>query len=417
MARNKITKRTVDEAKPGDRDSFVWDTEVRGFGLKVTPAGNKSYVFQYRSRGGGLRTHRVTIGRHGSPWTPDMARAEAKRLMGAVSQGGHPQQEKRQGRANATTLAFDTYIELFIERYLPVKWQRWQGEAARLLRREAKPHFGSTPLPLITKRDVTSLFDKLRSKPGIAKNVSTVLRKMFNWAEGRGDIEISPMLRIELPAGPAAKERYLCDAEMAAVWGETCASDHPYFALVRLLLVLGQRRDEVSEMRWGEIDLDAGIWTIPGTRTKNKKAHMVPLPALAVAELKRIPGREGWVFSASGKGPVQNWSYWKRRLSAAVQTNLVAAGFPAPQPWTVHDLRRSVGTGMQRIGINRDWVEATQNRALPGSMASRYQRHEFLEEKRDALDRWACHLQKAVTAYSIAALAKGVTAKVGSSTS
>src|SRR4051794_36695403 len=157
----KLTKRVVDEAKPSVNDLLIWDTQLKGFGLKVTPTGKKVYLYQYRIGGRAGRTRRYTIGLHGSPWTPDIARDEAERHAFAVKkQGVDPQLSRQMQRNDAVTLAFDKYAERFIEEYLPENWVKFQDEGARLLRREVVPHFRCTPLPAITKRDVTALFDK-----------------------------------------------------------------------------------------------------------------------------------------------------------------------------------------------------------------------------------------------------------------
>lgn len=394
MANQKLTKRVVDAAKPTASMYEIRDTIQKGFGVRIFPSGTKKFFFAYKMpKRHGARQGFVSIGTYASPWTVELARDEASRLSHSVRRNGEDVALARKAQSeDAVSLAFDTYAELFIRRYLPVKWERFCNEGTRLLRREAIPHFRNTPLPSVTKRDVTALFDKLSDRPGIAKNTSTVLRKLFNWAEARGDIPMSPMLRIELPKGPGKRKRYLDDNELAALWAVTLEFDHPYAALVRTLILLGQRRDEVANMKWEELDLEARTWTIPGQRTKNKHDHLVPLPQEALAELFARPNRTGWVFSVSGDRPIQNWSYWKRKLNPRVSQLLIERGAAAPNDWTLHDLRRSVSTGMQRLGFNRDWVEVTQNRALTGETARRYQLHEYLPEKWKTLTEWDRHI-------------------------
>ncbi|GAA4718555.1 tyrosine-type recombinase/integrase [Sphingomonas lutea] len=396
--RAKLTKRVVDEAKPAVKATFIWDTQLKGFGLKIEPTGTKTYLYQYRLGGRGVTPKRISIGKHGSPWTPDTARDEAERHAFAVKQQGiDPQAVKQQGRNDAVTLAFDKYAERFIKEYLPQNWQRWQNEGARLLRREVVPHFRSTPLPSIAKRDVTALFDKLKNRPGIAKNTSTVLRKLLNWAVERGELDHSPMDRIALPKAPAARERYLNDHELAALYRATEKLDHPYSRAVRTLIFTGQRRDEVADMVWTEVDLNEAQWTIPATRTKNGKSHIVPLSTQVITLLKATGTKKGYLFTASGNGPIQNWSYWKRKIDKLFAAELAVTKLPPPLPWKVHDLRRSVHTGMQRLGEHRDVVEALANRAVREGVAAVYQRHDYRAEMQRAAQRWADHITALVS--------------------
>ena len=392
MPAAKLTKATVDAAKPGEKDYFLWDGALSGFGLKVTPKGTKSYVFNYRTPGGraGI-TRRMTIGRHGSPWTPDTARREAERHAIASKQGNDPHADRKRQAIEAVTLAFEDYAEFFIDSYLSRRWSSWK-ESARLLRREAIPYFGSKPLPKITKRDVTGLFDRI-SSPGIATNTATVLNKLFNWAGSRGDIEHSPMFRISLPDAPKARERFLDDGEMAMVWTATQTLDHPLMQAIRVLLLTGQRRDEVGAMSWEEVDLAAMTWTLPASRSKNGKAHVVPITPSVLAEMRAAnSSAKGLVFSASGKQAASNWGYWKKKLDEAVESVITEKGADPIEAWRIHDLRRSVATGMQRLGISFEAIEAVANRTLVQGAGKAYHRHDYLEEKRAALHRWADHL-------------------------
>lgn len=396
MAKQKITKRTVDALQPSEKDHFIWDTELAGFGLKVTPSGKKIYVYRYRLGGRGSKQPRITIGNHGSPWTPELARKEAEKLAIRVKQGFDPRQEEIDAQRDAVSLAFDRYTEFFIENYLETEWERQSYEGSRLLRREAMPHFGSKALPAITKREIAIFFDGLKSRPGIAKNTSTVLRKLFNWAESRGEIAISPMHRMALPKGPDSRERFLDDSEIARVWIATRATQHPYMVAFRMMLLTGQRRNEVGEMVWEEVDLEARTWTIPGARTKNKKAHVVPLSDSAIAELEAMPHRTGLIFTTSGAKPIKDWSRWRQRLVKHVAKITALLEQVPLEPWHHHDLRRTVSTGLQRLRVDGDTIKALANHDLHSGVAGRYQRHAFLEEKRQAVELWDRHIAQIV---------------------
>jgi integrase len=155
---------------------------------------------------------------------------------------------------------------------------------------------------------------------------------------------------------------------------------------------MGQRRDEVADMTWAEVDLNKAIWTIPGTRTKNGKPHVLPLAQVVIDHLKAAGTKKGYLFTASGDRPIQNWSYWKRKIDKLFASELAEAKLPAPADWTIHDLRRSVATGMQRIGEHGDVIEAFQNRQVRQGNAGRYQRHDYPAEMRAAGQRWADHI-------------------------
>jgi integrase len=391
--RKKLTKASVDAANWPVEGRVVWDTDLKGFGLRVTPNNTKTYIFQYRMGGRGTRCRTLTIGRHGSPWTPEKARKAAEEHSISVRQGNDPQSQKLMRRSDAEELAFDKYVERFVTDYLEVQWPGSGVEAKRLLNREAVPHFRSTPLPSISKRDVTALFDKLKPRPGIAKNTSTALRRLFNWACERGELDHSPMDRVPLPKGPVARDRYLGDAELTALWKATLRFDHPYASLVRALILLGQRRDEVGAMTWEEIDVENAVWLLAKDRTKNNKAHAVPLSKQALAELQSSPHEEGFLFSVNGKKPLQNWSKLKIKLDKLFDEEAKKAGLEKPAAWKLHDLRRSVATGMQRLGEHVDTVEAFCNRQVREGVAGRYQRHAYEDEKRAAAQRWADHVE------------------------
>lgn len=182
MARGKITKRAVDALQPGASDTFLWDDELRGFGLKVTPAGKRSYVYQYRIGGRGAKTKRWTIGSHGSPWTATTARTEAERLALLVGQGTDPVDAERLRRKQAETLGFTGYVDTFAKNYLMTEWgDSWQL-AKRRLEMYAVPALRDRPLPEIRAFEITAILDKVRDKPALARNLYAVMRKLFNWA-------------------------------------------------------------------------------------------------------------------------------------------------------------------------------------------------------------------------------------------
>jgi hypothetical protein len=211
----KITKRAVDSLQPSTSQAFVWDTEVKGFGLKVTAKGKRTYIFQYRTGGREAATQRVTIGEHGSPWSPDSARKEALRLAGLVRQGGDPREDARQRRKAAVTLAFSDYADFFVERYLKVNWKTWR-EAERILNRDVKPVFRRRPLPSITKADIDDLLGGMDDRPALKRQAYAILNKLFNWAMKRWPRSLSRPTRPHTPSD-----------RISSSWPELCSVARP----------------------------------------------------------------------------------------------------------------------------------------------------------------------------------------------
>lgn len=401
MATGKVTKRAVDALKPGPRDVFLWDTDRKGFGVKLTPAGKLVYILQYRMGGRASPVRRYTIGSHGT-WTPIKAGEEAERLLRLVAQGTDPASEKQRSRVVAIELAFDTYADRFLEREVKPNWKRSYGFAESLLRLHIKPAFGKTPLPSIGRADLVRLFDGLPAdKPAVRRNSFAVLRRLFRWAKGRGDLDRNPLEGFEAPAVVESRDRVLTDDELRLVVLASHDLTAPYGPFVRLLAITGQRRNEVAELDWKELDRDKRQWLLPSARAKNGVEHLIPLSDLAVAELDRLAGgwvwsRRGLVFPATATTPISGFSKAKKALDEAMVKALVADHPDAAlDPWRLHDLRRSMATHMQRLGIPGDVIEACENRIAGRSKSGAariYQRHDFESEKRAAMDRWATFL-------------------------
>lgn len=414
MPAGLVTKRSVDELEPAERDLFLWDRQVHGFGLKVTPAGSKSYVLQYRMGGRATPTQRYTIGKHGSPWTPDKARRKAIRLLEDVRRGNDPREANRLRAQICIELAFDLYLKRFLELYGKEHWSRnTYASAESNLRRYVLPILGRRPISEVRRREIVGIFDALPAgKPALARSLFAHTRKLFSWAVERADLEQSPFAGMTSPPAVASRERVLSDRELRLVWLGSYKLDAKYGALVRLLMLLGQRRDEVAGVDWSELDQANRMWIIPGTRTKNGITHDVPLGTGAVAEFdalspkdRRDPSRTRWpeagyVLSSASRTPISGFSKAKKMLDQAVAEyartggSSPASSIALQQGWRLHDLRRTVATGLQRLGVRFEVTEAVLNH-VGGSrsgVAGVYQRHEWKEEKRAALDAWAVHL-------------------------
>lgn len=401
MPTSKLTNRMVEAATAGGRDAFFWDSELRGFGLKVTPSGSKIYLVQYRMGGRGSPTRRYTIGRHGT-WSPQTARDEAVRLLREAESGVDPQSAAKAREYTEQDLAFDSYAERFLRDFGKRKWRpRTYSSAESNLRRWVIPVLRRKPLPSITRPDITSVFDKLPpGSPALPRNIFNLVRKLFSWSVERGDLNQSPLNGMPTPSAVTSRDRVLDDHELILVAAMAGDLNPPFGQFVRMLIATGQRRDEVSGMAWNELDQRTAEWRLPPARTKNNVKHLVPLNSIAMRELDALAGGERWptngyVFTTTGRSPVSGYSRMKRQLDALI--SLANGGRPIAS-WRLHDLRRTFATNMQRLDVRFEVTEALLNH-ISGSRAGVggiYQRHDWGPEKADAVARWASKLHALV---------------------
>jgi len=324
------------------------------------------------------------------------------------SRGIDPQEAKQDRDRKAIDLAFKPYSERFVEDCLKVKWKSWHGEADSLLRLYAVPVLGNKPLPDITRTDIRAVLSKPKGKTATKRNLFTVLRRLFKWAVSEGDLVESPISGMEPPPAPPSRDRVLSDIELRLVWLGTEKMEYPFGPLIRLLMITGQRLEEVAGLEWSELSQDKSRWSIPASRAKNNEAAELPLSSLAVAEIaglakRRTKGktdkwpRTGLVFTTTGKTSVSGYSRAKRRVDRETAA-LAKKEKPVMtiDPWRFHDLRRTLATGLQRLGVRFEVTEAVLNHvgSSRSGIAGVYQRHDWADEKRAALDAWAGHIER-----------------------
>lgn len=395
MATGRITKRTADAAISAGLAKFLWDDTLKGFGLKTLPSGRASYVLQYRMGGAEAKSRRYTIGTHGSPWTPTTARLEAERLLILIAQGIDPAEAARQRRREAVDLAFSNFADRFLK---ACKGAGWRRLVERSLRLHVKPVLRDKPLTKITRIDIVAVLDRMPDEQlGNRRNVFAVMRRLFKWAISRGDIERSPMEGMETPPAVRPRDRWLTDEELRRVWIHA-PSTHPCFGpIIRLLMLTGQRREEVNDMSWAEIDRAERLWRLPGARTKNHEPNLVPLNDLAITVLDDLAHgpqwpRHGRVFATSTGARYTGYHKSKIKIDRLLKQD----GGEAVPEWRLHDLRRTVATGFQRLGGRFEVTEAILNH-VSGSRAGVsgiYQRHNWKAEKEAALRDWGEHIAK-----------------------
>ncbi len=399
MATGKITKRTVDALASAAISGFLWDEDLKGFGVKSLSSGSSVYVLQYRMGGRESKSRRYTIGNHGSPWTPATARAEAERLSLLIGQGIDPVEAEKQRRRETVDLAFSNYANQFGD---SCKGKGWTTLVRRSLRLHVVPVLGSKPLPTITRADVVAVFDAMPPEQmANQRNVFAVIRRLFKWAVRRGDLERSPMEGMETPPPVKARDRWLSDSELHRVWIHAPKCHRCFGPIVRLLIATGQRREEVTGLHWEELNRAERHWQLPGHRTKNGEPNSIPLNDLAIGVLDGVAAGEKWprrgrIFPTATGAGFTAYAKGKKKLDRLIAED---GGDPVA-PWRLHDLRRTLATGFQRLGVRFEVTEAMLNH-VSGSrsgVAGIYQRHDWKEEKREAVKIWSDHLSKAFTA-------------------
>jgi integrase len=327
------------------------------------------------------------------------ARRLAQDALDLVAEGKDPAAEKQASKSQygLGSDLFGTVAAEFVERHARPNTRLSSARLTELwLAKDILPKWGNKRIQDITKRHVLDLLDSIIERGGglSANRVLAVIRKLFNWAVQRGIITASPVAGIKAPLTERSRDRVLSDDEIRWLW---LASDaYPFGSMAKLLLLTGQRRNEVSGMTSGEIDLDKALWTIPGGRTKNDEKHEVPLSDAAlsvIASLPRIKSDKGYLFTTNGKTHVSGYSRAKAMLDKAmleIARQERGADVEIPR-WTFHDLRRTAVSGMARLGIALPVIEKVVNHSS-GSFAGIvgvYQRHSFADEKCTALRAWA----------------------------
>lgn len=411
-----LTKRAVDAAEPERgsenqlRRTIYFDRDVKGFGLLVTEQGSKSFIVKYRAGSGrSAPTRRVTIGRYGSPWTVEQARIEAKRILGEVASGRDPateRAEKRRGVDNDRTVA--AIVGRWLKR--DQAENRTVDEVRRIMTREVLPRIGSMPMAEVRKRDIIELIDGVADRaPVRANRVLAHTKRLFKWAAARDLIETDPAAHIEKPSLETKRDRVLSDSELVEIWQALDGLTPPFAAGVRLLMLTAARRAEVFEATWPELVGEA--LHLPAERAKAKEGRVIPLSHLAVDIVKALPrfasdeietageAPKPWMLTLDGKHAFSNCGHAKttldRRILAA-RRKQDGGRAESITLWRLHDLRRTVATGLQRLGVRLEVIETVLGH-VSGSRAGIvgvYQKHRFDAEAREALAVWAAHLQR-----------------------
>ena len=365
MAVGKVTISSINKLS-----GWLWDTYVTGFGARKQTNGTFFYV---RYRHNGQQTVR-SIGRHG-PWTPDTARARAKQLLGVVAGGIDPFAQALSGEG------FPAAVDRYLERKRSLKSF---SETERYLRDHSAP-LHSLRLSQIDRRKIAALLGDVETSRGpVARNrLRSTLSAFFVWCLQEGLLETNPVAGTGKADEGGSRERVLSPDELRALWRGL--GDDEFSNAVHLLLLTGQRRNEIGKLTWSEVDLARKMIVLAPARTKNSRQHELPLSAQALAIIERLPRRNTTDFLFAKRG-FTNWNGGKQELDQRIGI----------APYRIHDLRRTAATGMAELGVLPHIVEQALNHVSghKAGVAGVYNRSKMSDAVREGLQRWADHIDR-----------------------
>jgi integrase len=383
----KFSQTTIAKFKvpAGKVEHIEFDEAMRGFGLRIRVGDkgeHRTYIAQYKI---GSKHRRITLGDVNKVVLKD-AQEHAKKIFGSVAHGYDPANEKAERRSAASHT-----LDATVARYLEAKATELKPRSMVEVKRHLEKDWQSLhnlAIASIGRANVAATLSAIaKTKGGVTANRARAsLSAMFKWAIGDGLCENNPVTGTNRQTENGHRERSLSDSEVAKVW--LAAPENDYGNIVKLLLLTGCRREEIGSLRWSEIDLEAQTITIAKERTKNGMEHVAPLTDVAISVLRGIRrrGDRDYVFGIARDGGFSGWAKAKIALDKAVALK---------EDWRLHDLRRTVRTGLGKLGVQPHVAEAVLNH-LPPKLIRTYDRNTYTAEKRDALGKWTTHLKVVV---------------------
>lgn len=382
--KQKLTDKGVKNLKPNPAKRFdVRDTVLQGFILRVSPTGTKTFCLLKRVN---RVVRRQTLGHY-----PIMSLAEARercrQLLYEIETGDF---EIKTGVEIVKKPSLGEIIPEYIEKHAKARNKDWKRKAA-LLRKFVSLH--SKRIDKITRGDVVKACDDIHMYAPVSANRSLAhLKHLMSWCVDRGIIETSPIVGLKPLAKEKPRERVLCDQELTFLWSACADEGYPFGDCLKILILTGQRRAEVAEMRWSEIDLENRIWILPSERAKNGRQHTIPLSDTVIDNLTSLPRFLGsdFVFTTTGRSPISGFGRVKKRLDQTMPASTV--------PWTIHDIRRTMSTNLAKMGVPQPVTEAILNHktGVVSGVAAIYNVYSYSEEKREALNAWSKRLHEVV---------------------
>src|ERR671919_1573599 len=413
MARRRLSELMIGRVAPPKAGRLeLADAVLPGLSLRITPDGTRSFALRYRIDG---KQQRLTLGRYDPErFNLAAARAKARIALDQRDAGKDPAKVRREVGPERGTVAEG--VDDFAERHLRRNTKR-AHDIEQILHRDVVRCWGERSMASITRRDVLDLIDEVvdRGSPVAANRLLSWIKTLFAWAVARGIVETNPATGIKPPHRERPRERSLSEDELPHVWGAFEAMGCPFGVIGKLLLLTAQRRGEVAAMRWDQLDLDAGVWHLPGESTKAGREHVVPLAPQVVEILRQVPRIEGspLVFPAnraSSTNPASGFSKALLRLGEAVAEHRAKEAGRDPEKvplqewtipgWTWHDLRRTAATGMAKLNVSPHVCERVLNHSagrMMSQIARVYNTHSYRNEVRQALELWAAEVERIVS--------------------
>ena len=381
----RLTTLSVENARARGARREIADGGARGLYLVVQPSGSRSWAVRYRISG---QSRKLTLG-DAEDVTLAMARLKAAEALAEVAAGRDPSKAKlaevaaeREKTGQTIKWAIDQFIEKYaMKATRPVTWRQYQ----RMLSRVVEPAWHGRSIHTIKRRDIIALVEVMGEEhPTMANRVLAVISKMFSWLESRDEIDIAPTRGVKRPSREKGRDRVLSNVELQRLLAVCGDLDQTTSAFLRLLIYTACRRSEIAGAEWGQIGDRELI--IPEEKSKNHRRHVVPLSGAAWAVIETLPRTSKYLFPARyGGGHFAGFAHAKLHVDALVQLD---------KPWSWHDLRRSVASGLQALGFGVELIEQIMGHVsgVYRGVVGVYQRHDFAEQKRMALQAWADHL-------------------------
>jgi integrase len=373
---------TVTPPRPGAERDVYRDTEAKGLENRVSSHGDKSWSIRYTPKG--RKRDRADYGNYPEISLAE-ARARAREIAAAATRGINlPKVEERQRdeerKAAKRPHSVGDLLDRYVEEYCKANQRRWKL-VERMLDIHVPPALRKKPLIELRRADLVELLDDLQNGKGLHAQVNRVRSQLvaaLNWAVEREYLDANPAAAVKRRKIEVSRDRVLSEDELRRIWHATDLLSNPSRSFVKALILTAQRRDEVRLMRWTEIDLDRALWILPAARNKGKRDHEIPLSAAMLALLGDRPRPGQPVFTTDGARPYAG----QQTLKGILDRNSGVSG------WTFHDLRRTAASGMAALHIPQDVIDRVLGHAKE-SLAGTYNRHQYLEEKRRALEAWA----------------------------
>jgi integrase len=417
--RVRLTLSLIEQAlrnpPPAGKTTFLRDSVVPGLALRIHPTGKATYTLLLPK---GQRKRLLNLEREWKEypdyWKQHLTRVREQASIELYPYRLHspvhsiigvstPNPSNQRQRSDGSTKV-GAVVREFTKRHLQTRTSfRHVRDSDVRFARFVLPKWKGRDITSITRKEVVSLANSVADEatPYVANRTLQLLSAMFNWGIATGLLEQNPASRVPHPCVEIVRDRVLSDQELALVWHSAEAVPDPWRAHLRLCILTGQRRGEVGSMRWDAINLEKAEWTLSARQTKSRRAHIVPLSPPALSLLTKLPKRFSvtgeecpWVFTTDGATPIGGYSQIKRRLDV-----WLAGRVERVEPWRVHDIRRTVATGLAELEVHPHVISAVLNHAPQGVTAQVYNRYSYAKEKREVLELWAKHALELAERY------------------